>query len=505
MGSAAEKRAQVTGASRGIARFHLSNLFPEHNGERKPLPKQGQVLDWIQSGEVTGGGVVYQGGKGSGKTIIGSAAVIWAHHVPKWKGLRSLIGRESYPSLLTSTADEFFKMVDMLPARMIAGYSRPTKNAMGWVEWGVGGVTMLCSLSNSDTWESANLGIAWVDEAHRQNARIVGDLETRLRQNNAPRTMVLTTNPGGKGYMYKMANPKSRFCRSSWRWIEATTLENPTLPEDYNRRLIERYGKNTPAFRRWVMGESAALEGTVFTEFVPDVSHCIHVVPPCDLPQDWRWGRGLDYGMVNPTAVVWGALSPQGDWWIDMIHYAPAQPEDREFWTIERHAEAIKDIDARYKSLEFVPADPSIFARIHTSRATGSMYSTADEFYQAGVDLTGADNDRESGLSLLLDLMALDQEKCHPVSLQMGSPRLFILDRECNEPWIEEFSSLLWAKSEGTLEVGRPDDVQKKNDHAYDATRYLVKDAPSAYAEKEPHRHRRDTQVVGSRGRTRSY
>lgn len=504
MGRPAE-RGQVGETGRNVSKFQLSHLFPEFNGERKPLPKQGEVLGHIQSGGVTGGGVVYQGGKGSGKTIVGSAALIWAHHVPKWKGLRSLIGRESYPSLLTSTADEFFKMVDSLPARMVSGYSRPTKNAMGWVEWGVGGLTMLCSLSNSDTWESANLGLAWVDEAHRQNQRIIGDLETRLRQQNAPRTMILTTNPGGKGWMYKMAHPDSRFTRRSWKWIEATTLENPTLPEDYNQRLIDRYGVNTPAFKRWVLGQSAALEGTVFTEFVPDVEHCIHVVPACDLPQEWRVGRGLDYGMVSPTAVVWAALSPEGDWWVDMVHYAPAEPEEREFWTIEKHAEAIKDIDARYKSIDFVPADPSIFARIHTSTVTGSLYSTADEFYNHGIDLSRADNDRESGLSILLDLMALDSDRCHPVSLELGSPKLFILDRECNEPLIEELSGLLWAKPEGTLEIGRPDDVQKKNDHGYDALRYLVKDAPSAYAKKETVRYRRPDQVVGSRGRTRSY
>ncbi len=493
--------------------FYLSKLFPEHNGIHAPLAKQAAILDAIGSGQLRGGGGVYQGGKGSGKTLIGGAATIWVHH--QWPGTTSLIGRESYPALLTSTADEFLSMVRRMPDRCIKNLTKPSKNSMGVVEWAppINGKTLLCSLSNSDVWESANLGFAWVDEAHRQNERICGDLETRLRQQEGPRCILYTTNPGGRGWLFNKANPvgsAARLARGGafpWLWVEASTLENPTLPPDYHERMVRRYGMDTPAYKRWVKGMSTALEGSVFTEFDDKPEHLVHVVPVIELPRDWARGRGLDFGLVNPTAAVWGAFDPEGSLWIDRVHYEPSTPEKRQFWTIERHAEAILDYDEVFEPTIF-PADPSIFAKIHQSEATGAHYSTADKFWENGVQLYPGNNDRQAGLQALLDLVAIDLDRTHPVSLKAGSPRFFVLDRQENEPLIREFMALQWARQEGTAEAGRPDDCQKKDDHAYDATRYLVMDSPlvldsgrrEAYGEEE-----REQQIVGSRGRTRRY
>jgi PBSX family phage terminase large subunit len=484
--------------------LQLSELFPEFRGNRGPFPKQEQILSTIRAGYLTGGGAVYQGGKGSGKTIMGAVATIWAHHVPKWRGLLSLIGRESYPSLLTSTGKEFFDMVHQLPDSMVKAATKPSKNSMGYVDWAVGGTTLVCSLSNADTWESANLGWAWVDEAHRQNPRIIGDLESRLRQIEGPRVMLCTTNPAGRGWLYKMAHPDSKERRENWMWVEATSLENPALPQDYKQRLINRYGLNTPAYKRWVLGQSTALEGSVFTEFDEDPNHCIHVIPPIELPKSWVWGRGLDYGIVNPTAVVWAAKDHEGNWWVDDCHYAPEKPEHREFWDVEAHAKEILEKDEKYDP-SMVPADPSIFAKIHRDRADGHMYSTADEFYEHGVDLTPADNDRQSGLQMLIDLIRVDPERCHPVTLNEGAPRLFITDRQENEPLIQELLSLLWARPDGTTEQGRPDDSQKKDDHAFDALRYLVKEHPMDWDDDEEEYAPPEKAVVGSRGQHRRY
>ena len=117
------RRAKVRGPS-SDSNFRLTSLFPEFEGESKPFAKQQLIFDWTLAGEITGGGAVYQGGKGSGKTIVGAAWDIWIHHVPKWQGCKTLIGRETYPALCISTGDEFFKMVEALPDRMIASGRR---------------------------------------------------------------------------------------------------------------------------------------------------------------------------------------------------------------------------------------------------------------------------------------------------------------------------------------------------------------------------------------------
>jgi hypothetical protein len=467
--------------------FRLSWLFPEYNGLHAPLEKQQIVFTITTAGMARGGGIVYCGGKGSGKTYTGRSWIIWLHH--KYPGLRTLIGRETYPSLVTSTGQEFFDAVELLPAGVVKGYSKPTKNAMGWVEWDVGGVTLLCSLKDSNTWESANLGAVWVDEAHRQNMKMVDDLETRIRQIEGPRVALYTTNPAGKNHLWRKANPKSKTKLPSWHWVQAPTDENPALPDDYLQRLIARYGYDTPAYKRWVKGESSALEGSVFTEFDPSPETAIHVVPPFKLPDEFMRGRGLDYGVANPTAVVWGAQSPANEWFLYDLHY-------QSFMGVEEHALEILQKDGDDK-IARVPADPSIFAKNRTDKRTGIPYSVADEFNNNGVRLYPANNERNAGLEKLFKLIQIDPERCHYHSLEMGAPRLFIFDTPDMEPLIEEFASLLWAKE---TEAGQPDDVRKKNDHCYDSTRYLVMDRP-IIREVEPIRATPRTRET-SRGRT---
>lgn len=479
------------GPDPGLPTFRLSHLFPEFQGNRAPLPQQELVFYWTRTAEVTGGGIVYQSGKGGGKTLTGSAWIIWLHHTPKYRGLTTLIGRETYPSLGTSTSAEFFAMLERMPDAMVKSASKPGKNNMGWVDWAVGGRTLLCSLSNSDTWESANLGAAWVDEGHRQNERIVRDLMSRLRQAEGPRTILFTTNPAGKAWYWHMANPQSKSKDPNWRWIETGSDANPTLPPDYISRLIRLYGYNTPAYRRWVKGESSALEGAVFTEFDPQPTNMIHVVPAFELPKELPRGRGLDHGLANPTAVVWGAYYAADDaFFIYDTHYQAG-------WTVQQHAEIIKEKD-RGKFLKWVPADPSMWAKIHTDKMTGNVYSNADEYAQNGVSLYPANNDRRAGLNRLFDLIAVDPDRCHYATGMMGSPRIYIFDTPANEPLIQEMANLEWDRPEGSLNRDQPDDVRKKNDHGYDALRYLVIDVNrAAVQEVEP---RRPTVRQTSRG-----
>ncbi|MCP3998048.1 MAG: hypothetical protein GY722_23755, partial [bacterium] len=182
--------------------FDLKQLFPKKEGfEQGPLPEQRQVYEWITSGAARDGGIVYQGGKGSAKTLCGAGAIIMSHLI--WPKLRSVVGRETYASLCTSTWIDFRDMLERVPKYHIAAVSAPSKNSMGYVEWKNGGTTLFVSLSDNKTWESANIGLAWPDEGHLQNPEMVSKLQERIRQTNDkadpaqdfPRVMLITTNP----------------------------------------------------------------------------------------------------------------------------------------------------------------------------------------------------------------------------------------------------------------------------------------------------------------------
>jgi hypothetical protein len=329
-------------------------------------------------------------------------------------------------------------------------------------------MTMFLSLSNNETWESANLGLAWVDEGHQQVPLIVDKMTERLRQVEGPRCMLITKNPMGKDFCWRWAHPDSRDRRWKWHYIQSSTLDNPNLPPDYIESLERKFKPGTLLHDRWVLGKAVALEGSVFQEvFDPSRERMVHVVPDHPIPVDWPRGRGLDSGIDNPTVVVWGALDGEGNIWIYRTYTKSGK-------NASYHAEQINRMEAG-EYIVWTPADPEIFREIHPEEASQSrFYSTASKYKEAGCKITRADNRRDPGLDLIFELLTVDERKIHPCTLKYGSPRLFILDNDSNDALIECMETLKWIPESSTGSRGSPDDVAKVNDHWYDALRYLV-------------------------------
>lgn len=451
--------------------FDLSSIFPEAAGlARGPFPKQRWVYETMVSGTAQGGGIVYQGGKGCAKTICGAGAVVLAHHRPEWQGCTTAICRESYPALMTGTWLEFKFMLDRMPRRLLKSVKEPSANSMGVVEWSLGGTTFVLSLSDEKTWASANLGFVWVDEGHLQDGHIVGKLTERCRQEHSPRTALITSNPAGRCYFWRWANEHSEERLENWVMIESSMFENPALPRDYIDRMEQRYPPGTPGHRRWVLGQSAALEGTAFENFYPDPADRVHVIPPISLPSEWRRGRGLDWGIDNPCCVVWAAKSPKGEFYVYRTHMRAGMP-------VSWHSERILELEA-HEDIRDTPSDPEIFRKIHYPDGTSGAMSTADQFRTNGVRVTRANNDRKARLERYVELIAVQQDRIHPVTLKAGSPRLFILDNDSNIPTIDCLSTIKWRPAPKTGNTDSPDDVEKKDDHPYDALGYLLVELP---------------------------
>jgi hypothetical protein len=468
-------RARYVKPGRGIEEtpktFDLADVFPRAEGiKRGPFPKQRWVYEKILSGSAQGGGIVYQGGKGCAKTICGAAAVIMVHHTPEFQGCTSVVCRESYPALMTGTWDEFKKMLDRMPEKLVRSRREPSTNSMGIIEWAAGGATYFLSLSDERTWASGNFGFGWVDEGHLQDKVITGKFTERFRQEGSPRTVLITTNPAGRFYAWQWANERSPERLPNWHMIESSMFENPALPRDYIRRMEAKYPPGTPGHRRWVLGQSAALEGTAFEAFYPDPADSIHVIPDIAIPSTWRLGRGLDWGIDNPCVVVWAAKSPDGSFYVYRTHTQAGRP-------VAWHAKRILDLEAG-EDIRDVPSDPEIFRKVHWADGSSAAMSTADQFRSNGLRVTQANNNRKLRLERFLDLIAVDQEAIHPVTLRHGAPRLYILDTEDNQPTINCLATIKWRPAPSTGSSDAPDDVEKKDDHWYDALGYLVVELP---------------------------
>jgi hypothetical protein len=393
---------------------------------------------------------------------------------PRYGGCTSVIARESYPALMTGTWAEFKAMIDRAPRRFFKSIREPSTNSMGIIEWATGGTTLFLSLSDERTWASANVGFAWIDEAHLQDGAIAGKLTERIRQQEGPRCALLTSNPAGRCFFWNWANEKSDKRLPNWRMIESSMFENPALPKDYIARMEAKYPPGTPGHRRWVLGQSAALEGTAFENFYPDPADCIHVIPPIVIPQEWRRGRGLDWGIDNPCVVAWAAKTFDGDFYVYRTHTRAGMP-------VSWHADQILQLEDG-EDIYDTPSDPEIFRKVHWADGTSAAMSTADQFRAKGVRVTQANNNRKLRIERFLDLIAVDEARIHPVTLKSGAPHLYVLDTEDNQPLINCLATIKWRPAPQTGSADAVDDVEKKDDHWYDALGYLVVELPDRVA-----------------------
>lgn len=455
---------------RGV--FDTSMLFPEKPSHipgpwvRGPFPKQRVAYYLVLSGACQGGGVVWQSGKGGMKTLSGCTLDFLVHHDPRYIGVTSCIGRESYPALATNTWTDYSEMLERIPEKFIKSLVKPSNNSAGILEWAIGGKTFFLSLSDLKTWASANFGFVWVDEGHLQDAGIVDALSDRLRQDRSPRAMFITSNAAGKkSFHHKKAHPKSPERLPKWFWLQSTMYDNLALPPDYILSMEAKNPPGTARHKRWVLGESAQIEGVAFEMFDPDVTNEMHVVPDFPIPPEWPRGRGLDWGVVNSyCCIVWFALAPDGTVFVYRTHLHRNRPAS---W----HADRILEME-QGENIVWVPADPDVYKSVHEKESGVGFRSTADKFRDCGVRLTPADNNRSKGLEVMLDHLTVWPERIHPTTLEKGAPKLVILDNRSNEATIHCLETIEMRPEPSTGNSDAPDDVKKKDDDPYDALRY---------------------------------
>nr|WP_192927645.1 PBSX family phage terminase large subunit [Enterococcus hirae] len=140
--------------------------------------------------------------------------------------------------------------------------------------------------------------LAMADEATLMPEEFWTQLLARLSVNGAK--LLATTNPGSPRHWLKTkfldraSEPDLRLAR-----FHFTLEDNPSLSDEYKRGLR---ASNTGLFyRRNVLGEWVAAEGSIYDMFDPD----LHVIPHASLPPMERvLAAGIDYGDTHPTRGV---------------------------------------------------------------------------------------------------------------------------------------------------------------------------------------------------------
>lgn len=210
--------------------------------------------------------------------------------------------------------------------------------------------------------------------------------------NTYPKRIKSSTNPGGVGHTWvkerfidigepnKIHNIELETGEKTTRtFIPSLVTDNKfllTSDPDYIKRLDALPEKERKALK---YGDWDIYDGVFFPEFRRD----LHVIEPFIIPKEWNRYISLDYGL-DMFAVLFHAVDPKGkDHIYKEIHKSNLIVSDA--------AQTLKSY-MRGEPVRSVYAPPDLWNR---NRDTGK--STAELFYENGVTLEKASNDRVAG------------------------------------------------------------------------------------------------------------
>lgn len=438
--------------------------FPEGaDGKHSPLPKQREFLNQAMDTSIKAPKYIrYCGGVGSGKTRIGCATVLmWALQFPG----DYLICRQFMPELRITTMKTF---LDMCPPELVLEHR--VADAIVKIRSANNGVANVIfkGLEDYDKHRSLNLNAAYIDEASQTSEEAFTLLQGRLRGKHV-RKIIMTTNSGGRDWLWKLFVDKSLFqtdfAKSMFYNIKAPSTENVHLPDGYVESMMATWSEDR--IKREIMADEDSFEGAVYPEF----NRAIHAIKPFKIPDHWKRHIRIDHGLRNPASVGFYAIGPEGE----VYKYKEFYEKE---WLISEIING-KKISGNYfpgiaqmgmkEKFETAKIDPSTKIRSGTDGA-----SAYDEYYRhwpRDFPMLGfAKNDVALGIDRVKSYLKINPKT--------GKPLFFIFDTCKNT--LDEIATYRWQELKPGQESTKSEHEKpvKVHDHAMDETRYMIVDLP---------------------------
>lgn len=258
------------------------------------------------------------------------------------------------------------------------------------------------------------------------------------------------TNPGGidhKGFVKKFVTPFKLNNETDTRFIHAFIEDNVAINKDYINTLDQLTGWQKQAWRYASFDIDSGLYYTTFDENT-------HVIDPFEIPSDWKFWGGFDYGFTHKTSFHLFAKGGDG------ISYCIAEHAESKK-LVEYHANEIKLICNRYaggiQNLSGIFAGGDVFFN------RGTVKTVAQEYSDQGITLSRANMDRIVGCTSLLRGLG---------DPQSGNPPLLYIFKNC----VGAISALQRmehdpSKPEAVLKVDM-DEEENEGDDCFDSLRY---------------------------------
>ncbi len=436
--------------------------------------------------------LAFFGGVGNGKTTIGVLKVI--EICRDFPNSRGVIARKTWPSLESTTMDEFFSLcspdfLDMKSTRKSAGSPQAKFKNGSTVLFrhlddkgsGMSGrsSTVYQRLSN------LNLNFVFIDQAEEIAEQWFNLFRTRLRRvvydalgRQCPHQLMLVGNMAGRNWIYRKFKIGTD---PGYHLIEASTLENQkNLPPEYVKDLLSA---SKSWVDRYVYGSWDDYEGLIFGTFRRD----IHEIEPFEIPPSWSKFRIIDHGITKPGAAIFVAMDNDGNCFIFKDYYKGGL-------IIRQHVRNLMSMSYPYGKFRMTWYDPSVFYKTKSDEKRG-LYRVYDEYISQTrafinerpeykhVGLWGypANNDFRAGVDRVNEYAYVDPNHTNPLTGRLGSPRVFIF-KGCDEWWNEQ-GDYTWLPPKGGVDITdggfspEEEDPYKEN-HLMDVTRYFFLTRP---------------------------
>ena len=427
-----------------------------------PLPKQSEAHSL--AAKYRG----FCGGWGNGKTSWGCVETFTT--LMEYPGTNCIIARKTRPELKATTWEMFLHGDpgqptgwQGIPRQLIRSLNKadlylelqtPNPHLTSKV-WGL-------PLDDPSKLENYNLGFFWIDQAEEVEEDIFLKFHGRLRQVHAPREGILTFNPNGHNYLWRRFIDPDRplAFKRNYKAVEATTYDNPNLPDDYFEQFE---GLPEAWLQRFVQGSHEVFTGQIFTDWDPE----LHVVQPFHIPADWPRYACIDPGIHHEGCVTWCARDPDRNVYYYREHLTPNQ--DVSYWANFIHeAEQRTDWGGPNESVSFYLIGPESQQRSQTDGK-----SVMQLYWEHGVYPEVADRDPSARISKITEYLRPSPAHLNPFTGSTPAPRLYVF-ADC-EKLMTYLPQYRWRPQRvNYTEEDSPEKPRKKDDHNIDCLGHIL-------------------------------
>lgn len=361
-----------------------------------------------------------------------------------------------------------------------------------------------CSQAQT-VFEGAAMNLYWWDE-QGEEAKFDG-ANARVRRRNGRHIMTLTPHPvegrpdtGAGSWIHKLytgeytAGLNVKFYEGGldqvpdWVFAEKSKVEvvREWITEPLARGNMKKYREGLSR----VYGQFSESTGLVFDEF----SRETHVVEPFDIPTDWTRYRAVDHGRIEPCAVLWGAVNPDGD----LFLYREMYEKDR---LVSENVKQIIEMSGnkvisdgheiegrtgrimhRYTEQFIKEAyrKTVLDSRSFSKKMDGSTQTIGQLYRQEGLKAEPADGgDSYKQIPICKEYFATDPERKHWRTGEMGAPRIYVFSDLKWFLWeIAKYINEAVNRKSRAGEVSKAERPKALDDHLMSALRFMLMTNP---------------------------